>query len=281
MVYVPAGIAVIGTSNDQILYLVELEEWAERWYEKGMFRIEQPQHRVEMPHFEISRFAVTNEQYFAFAWETGYRMPKHWGGFNFPAGEGHHPVTGVSKIDADHYVDWLNKKTGSNYRLPTEYEWEYAARGSENRVFPWGNEFDPWRCNTLESGKRGTTEVEAYTPGGDSWCGVADMMGNVAEWTNSKLIPYLDNPRDEMHKNANHVLRGGSWYYSWKLARCSAREGAVSYFVSNAVGFRLARTIDPNKPYKQVLEERNPQQTYEMVAPVDRVIKYSDLQSDE
>jgi formylglycine-generating enzyme required for sulfatase activity len=245
MVLIPEGEFIMGTSDDQVRDLVYKEEWAEEWYDKDLFQIEQPQHIVYLQAFEIARRPITNIEYHQFVWGTGYRVPKEWIGFHYPEALAEHPVVGVSKEDALAYCDWLNKQTNSKYRLPTEAEWECASRGDDDRLYPWGNEFDPWRCNTVESGKRGTTAVGIYSPSGDSSFGMIDMSGNVWEWTASLMMPYpydANDGREAQQSKAKWVIRGGSWYYSRKLARCSAREGAIQTFTSAALGFRLART---------------------------------------
>jgi toxoflavin biosynthesis protein ToxD len=244
MIVVPQGVAILGTSDEQVEELLRKEHWAVEWYDHDLFMIEQPQHYVEMSAFEIARYPVTNEEYHQFIWQTGYRVPKEWVGFRYPDSMQNHPVIGVSRTDALKYIEWLNKQLEANYRLPTEVEWERAARGDDERLYPWGIDFDPWRCNTLESGKRGTTENGEYSPGGDSPFGVNDMCGNVWEWTASLLMPYPYNPEDGRERPndpGKYAIRGGSWYYSRKLARCSCREGAISTFTSPSLGFRLAR----------------------------------------
>ncbi|GAB4479690.1 MAG: formylglycine-generating enzyme family protein [Anaerolineales bacterium] len=246
MVTIPGGEYIIGISDDQIEHLYRTELWAEEWVEKDLFAIEQPQHVIQIPTFEICRYPVTNAEYYLFIWSTGYRVPKEWSGFRYAEGTDNHPVIGVSKQDAEAYCQWLNETLGSNYRLLTEAEWECAARGGDDRLYPWGNEFDPWRCNTLESGKRGPTPVGEYSPSGDSPFGVADMAGNVWEWTSSVLKPYPYEPldgREQGDEKARYVIRGGSWYYSHKLARTTVREGAVATFTSPALGFRLGRSV--------------------------------------
>lgn len=245
MITIPAGEYVLGISDDQITHLLRTELWAEEWVEKDMFAIEQPQHVIRMPAFQIGRNPVTNAEYYLFVWSTGYRVPKEWSGFRFAEGTENHPVIGVSKNDAQAYCDWLNEVLGADYRMPTEAEWESAARGGDDRLYPWGDEFDPWRCNTLESGKRGTTPVGEYSPSGDSPFGVVDMAGNVWEWTTSVLkpYPYQANGKQQVDFATRFVIRGGSWYYSHKLARTTVREGVPATFTSPALGFRLGRSL--------------------------------------
>jgi len=249
MVVVPAGEFIMGTSDIQVNQMMCKEEWAMEWYDKDLFRVEQPQHLVSLPAFEIGLNPVTNQEYSQFVWDSGYKVPKTWDGFRFADGTGEHPVTGVSKIDAEAFCQWLNRKLNTWFRLPTEAEWERAARGTDGRIYPWGDEFDPWRCNTSESNKRGTTPVGNYSPGGNSPIGAMDMVGNVWEWTSSLMLPYPYQAEGEAPSDfrpEKFVLRGGSWYYTRKLARCAVREAAYETTVSPAIGFRLAQT--PQQP---------------------------------
>jgi formylglycine-generating enzyme required for sulfatase activity len=246
MVSIPEGDYILGISDDQIHHLVRTELWATEWFERDMFMIEQPQHVYHLKTFAIAKIPVTNIEYYAFIWTTGYRVPREWIGFHFPEGQDNHPVVGVSKQDADAYLEWMNSQLNSKYRLPSEAEWESAARGGDTRLYPWGEEFDPWRCNTVESGKRGTTDVGAYSPSGDSPFGVVDMAGNVWEWTRSLFKPFPYNPKDgreDPKGDGKFVIRGGSWYYSHKLARATCRESTMQNFTSPALGFRLATDL--------------------------------------
>jgi formylglycine-generating enzyme required for sulfatase activity len=241
MVLIPAGTFLMGTSDEQIALMVETEIWAEEWRFSDLFQAEQPQHKLNLPDFEIGLYTVSNIQYYSFIYNSGHRVPKSWLGFHYPDGEANFPVTGVSKSDTLEYCAWLSKSLNIEYRLPTEAEWEKAARGKDGRIYPWGDAFDPWRCNTLESAKHATTPNGSYSPSGDSVYGVADMAGNVWEWTSSFLAPY---PYKESSDRENKcIVRGGAWYYSHKLARCAARETVLADYVSPSLGFRLARSI--------------------------------------
>lgn len=246
MIVIPAGPFFMGTSDAQIQKLLEEEDWAQEWYSSDLFQLEQPQHQITLPSFEIAKFPITNLDYYMFVYNTGHRVPKNWVGFLYLEGQAEHPVVNVSIQDAYAYCEWLNQQSGSHYRLPSEAEWEKAARGIDGRIYPWGEAFDPWRCNTIESGKRMTTPVGSYSPGGNSIYGVADVAGNVWEWTTSHLQAYPYKPDDGRELPSNKgkcVVRGGAWYYTRKLARCAAREGVLMDYISPATGFRLARSI--------------------------------------
>ncbi len=244
MVSIPEGYVIMGTSLEQVANMLEYEDWAEEWYSRNLFEIEQPQHQVYVAAFDIGLYPITNAEYFTFAWATGHRVPRYWHGFKPADAIRDHPVVGISQEDAVVYCKWLSEQTGMKFRLPTEAEWERAARGEDERIYPWGDRFENWRCNTQESGKRITTPIGSYSPGGDSPFGVADLAGNVWEWTNSVLEPYpydASDGREEITPESKCVLRGGAYYYSRKLARCSSREWVLPSYVSPLIGFRLAR----------------------------------------
>jgi toxoflavin biosynthesis protein ToxD len=246
MILVPAGNFLMGTSGQQVLALLQKEDWAKEWQDKGLFQGEQPQHSLALPAYRIGIAPVTNAEYQIFVWETGQKVPKGWDGFRYPDERGDFPVVNISLGDAQAYCAWLSKQYDQTYRLPTEAEWERAARGTDGRMYPWGEEFDPWRCNTLESSKNGTTIIRAYSPAGDSPVGCTDMSGNVFEWTSSILGQYPFNPAapaEKIDANTKYVVRGGAWYYSHKLARCPAREGVIATYISPALGFRLVNPL--------------------------------------
>ena len=247
MIEIPGGKFLMGTSDDDIKMLqLKESDWAYEWSDNDLFAAERPQHVVSLPPFEIAQYLVTNVEYHTFLWDVGHRLPRTWAGFTYQEDTDNHPVVGVSKIDAEAYIQWLNKKTGLIFQLPTEAQWERAARGEDGRIYPWGNTFDPWRCNTAESVKKGTTAVGEYSPGGDSVFGVADMVGNVWEWTQSLFMPYPYRPntdREDFKPSGRYVVRGGAWYYTRKLARCAAREGILANHLSPSIGFRLVRVI--------------------------------------
>ncbi|MBU0703361.1 MAG: SUMF1/EgtB/PvdO family nonheme iron enzyme, partial [Chloroflexi bacterium] len=196
--------------------------------DKDAYGDEQPPHQVYVPEFYIGRSPVTNEQYAAFVKATGHIVPEHWKGAKIPLGRENHPVVNVSWHDARAFCEWLSRETGQDFRLPMEAEWEKAARGTDGRLWPWGDEFDTARCNTGESGSGGTTPVGQYSPVGDSPCGCADMAGNVWEWTSSLMegYPYqADDGREDPGGSAPRVLRGGSFRGLARDARCACRGG--------------------------------------------------------
>jgi formylglycine-generating enzyme required for sulfatase activity len=166
-----------------------------------------------------------------------------------------YPVVGVSWYEAVAFCKWLTAEhttAGEVYRLPTEAEWEYAARGPDNtRSFPWGDRFEPGRANTAEAGFGGTTPVSHF-PAGTSPLGVCDMAGNVFEWTLSKwgvnwqalqfAYPYRSNDgREELEGSGARVMRGGSWFNSYQEALCARRSRYLAGSRGSNIGFRVAR----------------------------------------
>jgi len=158
---------------------------------------ETPQHQVTLPAYRIGKYAVTNRQYAEFIKrEPEQELPKKAGWYlrEPPPEQLDHPVVGLSWHDALAYCRWLSKMTERSYRLPTEAEWEKAARGSDGRLYPWGNGWDAARCNGAEAGLGGSAPVGQYSPEGDSPFGVADMAGNVQEWTSTLWGSRLGQP---------------------------------------------------------------------------------------
>jgi formylglycine-generating enzyme required for sulfatase activity len=166
--------------------------------------------------------------------------PAYWmdPAYNHPA----QPVVGICWHEARAYCAWLSAQTGAAYRLPTEAEWEAAARGQAARRYPWGESFDPGRCNTFETHVRGTTPVGIF-PGGDTPEGIADLSGNVWEWTGSAYRPYpylADGGREDPETGETRwVVRGGSWDHDRDDARCAHRHHFHPDYRSNFLGFRV------------------------------------------
>jgi len=208
---------------------------------------ERPMHTVSVGAFYIDRYPVTSEEYKRFVDTTGHPVPCYevdwltldeynWDPEGRAPQEGRedHPVVLVTWEDAKAYAAWAGK------RLPTEAEWERAARGTDGRRWPWGNDFVEDQCNTKETQINGTTPVGQYSPDGDSPEGVGDMVGNVWEWTTSLFRPYpydANDGRESQEAAGWRVLRGGSWSNPLDRARCTARLDGDFLFFSN-VGFR-------------------------------------------
>jgi formylglycine-generating enzyme required for sulfatase activity len=183
---------------------------------------------------------VTNAQYAPFVQAT-FRTPGHWEARKPPRGKADHPVVNVSWDDAVAYCDWLAGVTGKPYRLPSEAEWEKGARGTDGRIYPWGDEWDAGRCNTEEAGVGDTTPVGAY-PRGRSPYGLLDMTGNVWEWTRSLYKGYPYDPedgREDLDASGNRAWRGGCWLNVRRNVRCAVRIiGRPGSFLDR-VGFRV------------------------------------------
>jgi sulfatase modifying factor 1 len=158
--------------------------------------------RVHLNGFFIDKNPVTNEQYMEFVRETGYPHPPSWKNGCYPDFKSRHPVVAVSWDDAQRYCKWRSSKTGFDVTLPTEQEWEKAARGPYGFCYPWGNSFNAERCNVGLGPHGDTKRVNAF-PEGKSPYGCWDMCGNVWEWTDSWF--------DESESIA--VLKGGSYYF--------------------------------------------------------------------
>jgi formylglycine-generating enzyme required for sulfatase activity len=206
--------------------------------DKAWVQNEAPQHTLELSEYSIGRHPITNREYQAFVLDANYNPPRGWDGDRFPTEKSGHPVASVSWNDATAYCKWLSEETNKPYRLPTEAEWEKAARGEEGLIYPWGDTFDSKNANTYEAKLDGTSEVGQFSPQGDSPFGCADMAGNVWEWTNSlfKSYPYrADDGREDMHSNEARVLRGGSFVNHHRYAHCASRHVVFNY----DVGFRV------------------------------------------
>ncbi len=238
MVRIPAGPFLMGSSDEEIKKVVRDLGGGEVGPDIQWFAAERPQHEVYVEELYIDKYEVTSAQYKDFAQATGRPVPRHWEGGTYPEGKKDHPVVYVSWEDADAYCRWVGK------RLPKEAEWEKAARGTDARIWPWGNTFDIAKCNVESWEGSGSRPVGSY-PDGVSPYGVYDMAGNVWEWTDSwyDAYPGSNHETTEFGKKLR-VLRGGSWYHYDSLgpigARCASRDRAVPQSVSYVAGFRCA-----------------------------------------
>lgn len=244
MVRIPAGEFLMGSIDEQetLFTLVDGPE-------KDWIAWEKPQHIVYIPEYSIGKYPITNREYQAFIRDAKHQPPKGWDGDQFPTDKGSHPVVNVSWNDAMDYCKWLNEKTHGQYRLPTEAEWEKAARGIDGRIWPWGNDFNPNMANTKEASRNDTTEVGQFSPQGDSPYGCADMIGNIWEWTSSihKDYPYNANDgREDLKSEELRIVRGGSFYRDYQYARCAIRRSNNSRKTGEAKGFRVANSPTKN-----------------------------------
>lgn len=216
------------------------------------FHSEAPAHQRRTEAFAIARFPVTVGEFECFVRDGG-TAPETRKHVTWEAQLRHrdHPVVCVRWIDAMAYISWLKRLTDQPWRLPTEAEWEKAARWSdeqeEARIYPWGEKFESWRCNTNASRIGTTTPIDRYAEGVSAY-DVWDMAGNVWEWTSSLFRSYPYDPNDgrEDATSVKHrVLRGGAWLLDPTVARttCRNKENPITfagYFYD--VGFRLALT---------------------------------------
>ena len=201
---------------------------------------ELPAHTVDVPAFELSATPVTNAVYARFVAEAGAEPPPHWAGGRPPAGLGDHPVT---------FVDWFAARACCAWaggRLPTEAEWEKAARGTDGRIYPWGSDEDATRAAVGLGLKRGATRPVDRNPAGASPYGVLELAGNVWEWVSTAYAPYpydAADGREDARAAAERVLRGGSYASaSLTAARCAARSRSDPSRRQSHIGFRVARS---------------------------------------
>ncbi len=253
VVAIPAGLYITGSDAAEREAAYRLDERAyghSATRKQGWYDDEAPRERISLPGFSITRTPITNRQYFAFIKATGYRAPDvdprtwasyrlihpyertrkyAWKGKRPPPGRLDHPVVMVSHGDAMAYANWLTRTTKWRWRLPTEREWEKAARGVDGRRFPWGDTFDPSLLNTADKGPFDTTPVGSY-PKGASPFGLLDAGGQVYEWTATPSRP------------GRYIVKGGSWDdKGCGICRPAARHSRPQAIKHILVGFRLVR----------------------------------------
>ncbi|MDS4032167.1 MAG: SUMF1/EgtB/PvdO family nonheme iron enzyme [Candidatus Contendobacter sp.] len=229
---------------------------------------------LEVADFELAAYPVTVAQFRPFVEQDGYREKRYWStdGWRWREGENqsepwlwndpvwtvpNQPVIGVSWYEAEAYCHWLNEQLRQplgTFRLPTEAEWEWAARGPEGRRYPWGDEWEAWRCNGAESGLRRASVVGCFPGGAADWWQVMtggdsrlhDLSGNVLEWASSLYNEdYPESNQSVINANSGgpRVLRGGSWDSEPEGLRSAARLGGDPRDGDSGIGFRLARTL--------------------------------------
>ncbi|HLP47482.1 MAG TPA: SUMF1/EgtB/PvdO family nonheme iron enzyme, partial [Candidatus Kapabacteria bacterium] len=228
------------------------------------YKWEKPSGNIDLDGFMMAKYPVTNTEFACFIQDGGYNnkdfwcsdgwtwkeikkisapmfwYDRKWNGLNFP-------VVGVNWYEAKAYTMWLNKKTGDEYTLPTEAQWEKAARGSEGFIYPWGKEFNKNLCNTSESRLNRTSPVGIF-PGGKSPFGCFDMAGNVWEWCLDWYDEYYyknspgKNPEGPVSGNFR-VIRGGSWFNEAWRCLGSFRDYDEPEDRLNCLGFRLVKKL--------------------------------------
>ena len=252
-IFIPPGAFIMGTDIEPF-YGSALER------SKHAKLDESPIHAVNLAPFYIDRFPVTNAEYKRFIRSTDYPPPAHWHGARLRHGEENLPVVGVNWHDATAYAQWAGK------RLPTEAEWEKAARGVDGRIYPWGDNFEPSNsANETHSVTENTNSgliaqllTDHLTPVGSrpsvsSPYGTDDMAGNVWEWTADWYRPYNENRHHEREYGAKQkVLRGGSWlevrdHTAEQYFRCANRLHAPQDYAAKNIGFRCAKDPTPEE----------------------------------
>jgi formylglycine-generating enzyme required for sulfatase activity len=248
-VEVPGGFFWMGTTK-------ELDSLAEEH--------ELPQHELELPTYYIARYPVTVDQFRFFVVASGYKPSDA----DSLRGLGNHPVVRVSWYDAVKYCEWITKflraykETPEPLRsmlsaqswcitLPSEAEWEKAARGTDRYIYPWGDEPDPSKANYTETGIGTTSAVGCFQDGASTYS-IEELSGNVWEWTRSLwgktlqepdfVYPYkVEGERENLSapREIRRVRRGGSFSRDQSQIRCSIRRGNQPALVAHDIGFRL------------------------------------------
>lgn len=220
MIYIPEGDFLMGTDSED------------------SFPKERPNHMVNIFQYWISKFETSFNQYLVFCEDTGTKIPydENWGGDN-------RPVINISWFDANSYCEWVSIKTGLVFRLPTEAEWEKASKGTENRLFPWGDNKPTIVHANYNYNIGKTSEIGSY-PSGISPYGLLDMSGNLREW----CLDWYDehyykesptfNPKGPLEGDLK-VIRGGGWGYDESFLRATDRNRWIPDDSSNEIGFRI------------------------------------------
>jgi formylglycine-generating enzyme required for sulfatase activity/glutaredoxin len=259
---VPAGTAVLGLEDE--IAKKFLKAYGEMW--NDFFLRETPLHHVDIAGFDLMRYPVTNAVYGQFmadggyatpaywtpdgwAWRlrTGRTQPRMWGDPKFAGDD--KPVVGVSWFEAMAVARWASLKTGMALRLPTEAEWEWAARATNLKsLYPWGGAWDADKLNSGVAGvgsvNRGSTiPVGTFSPAGDGPFGHGDQLGQVWEWTSSAFMPYPYSDatgREDVFSAESRVLRGGNWSDGKYANRVTTRYYYTPFYADVSTGFRLA-----------------------------------------
>lgn len=260
LVAVPAGEFIRGSDAAERDAAYRLDEQAyghAQTRAHGWYEGEPARGTAQTGAFSITRTPITQRQYAAFVAATGHRAPDvtpaRWRaqGLRHPyaatrrfawregvpaAGRAEHPVVLVSWHDATAYAAWLSRRTGQRWRLPTQAQWEKAARGSDGRRFPWGDDFDAKRLNSHDAGPFDTVPVGSHAAGASPY-GVLDAAGQVYEWT------------ADGDGQGGRIVKGGSWDdLGCGVCRPAARHGRPADLVHILIGFRLVHEPSPPAP---------------------------------
>ncbi len=281
LVHIPAGNFLMGTTERQAAALQK--QFGEKtWYK---FEWETPQRTLYLPDYYIGKYPVTNAQYYAFVQDTGHRAPGYWDAGQIPRGKENHPVKRLYWKDAVAYCEWLTERiqdagckikvwragvlvtevlprASCIVRLPTEAEWEKAARGPNGFEYPWGNTPPTEHLCNFDNKVKDTTPIGAYSPHGDSPYGCADMAGNVWEWTSTRWGPKWEEPqfrypyraddgREDMRSDDYRIARGGNYWNSQEYLRCAFRNLRYWNFYGNSVtaGLRVCVAAPFSHPF--------------------------------
>ena len=255
MVTIPAGPFLMGSTSDEREYGYRLDETlhaSKTARQYGWFDIE-TRRTVDLPAYQIDTTPVTNAAYQRFVKQTGHQMPsvtqKVWQSYGLihgyeavqrflwhndaqPDGREQHPVVLVSHRDAAAYCVWRGQQEGAPLRLPTEAEWEKAARGTDGQYFPWGYSFSASYLNSYDQGPFDTVPVGQY-PQGASPYGVLDMAGQVFEWTSTQF----------QAKPLKYIVKGGSWDDLPGITRAASRHGRPADIKHILIGFRCVKPL--------------------------------------
>ncbi len=239
---IPAGSFIMGTPVSELSALAKRFGGTRESYAE-----ESPQHTVSLAAFEIALVPVTNRVYARWIAAAGSRPPITWHADQPPANQLDLPVVDVTWDEAQAFCGWLGAATGQALRLPTEAEWERAARGDDGRMWPWGDHFDPALANVAEAALGGATPVGTF-PSGASPAGGLDLAGNVWEWTASlqAAYPYVaadgrESPVPVPTLDRRRIMRGGCWANPGHFARTTCRFRLPPDRSTHLLGFRLAR----------------------------------------
>jgi TolB protein len=252
MVYVPGGTFPMGSTAAEVDAAISQCKQTRTVCQRAFYEYELPQHDVSLESFWLDRTELTNAQYRRCVEAGACQAPVGCNLGRLTYGDQtkvDHPVTCVTWREAQMYCEWAGG------RLPTEAEWEYAARGPEGLLYPWGNTFDgtrlnscdvnctnPWADGTLDDGYAESAPVGSY-PNGASWCGALDMAGNVWEWVADWMGTYpaaVQTMPTGPTTGTEKVLRGSSWVYDQERFRTPARDSIKPGQRDSPIGFRCA-----------------------------------------